>query len=161
MKKFYTLSLCLLVLAAISCSGSKGPSATLISMKDCQVSGGTDCAKKYFTNGTMAVLDEINKLRPETQKNPDNAGYAEKSKWDVIDEKIDGDTATVKIKFTEHPIENMKGFELEYRMKKEEGEWRIDQEKEMRTALEMMKLSKKSGGLNLDMLNKMKDYLKK
>jgi len=36
-------------------------------------------------------------------------------------------------------VENMKGFEYTYRMKKEDGSWKIDMEDELKAALSMMK----------------------
>jgi hypothetical protein len=51
----------------------------------------------------------------------------------------------------------MKGFEFPFRMKKEEGKWKIDMEKEMQQALAMIKAMQRMPGV----VDQMKRYMKK
>ena len=155
MKKFYVaciIGLC--ALALISCGAGK-PSDVIKDMQSAVKSENIEDVYKYYTKGTADAIKEMHKLFPDAAKEKDSK-FAEGAKWEVIEEKIDGDIATVKIKYTEHPVENMKGFEFPFRMKKEEGKWKIDMEKEMQQALAMIKAMQRIPGVMDQMKKRMK-----
>ncbi len=157
MKRFILLWLSLIVVFSfISCS--KGPGDVLEKVKSYHSSGDFENVKKFYTKGTVEAMDELEKLSPQSKGKGKNADkkFADGSKWEVVSEKIDGDTAEVKVKYVEHPVENMKGLELPFRLKKEDGEWKIDMEKEMRMGLNMIK---QMGG-GKDFFRAMKKYKK-
>ncbi len=93
----------------------------------------------FYTRGTIEVMDELRKLMPESSRTKAENIFAGRARWVVVDETVTGDTAVVKIRFREHPSETMKGAEMDFRLKKEDGMWKIDMEQERRQALDAMK----------------------
>ncbi|MCU0848236.1 MAG: DUF4878 domain-containing protein [Spirochaetes bacterium] len=136
MKKIFVISLVVLALAMVGCT--KKPSDTLGKLQSAAKSGNLEDAKKYYTKGTVKAMEELQKLFPVDPKKGDNK-FAEGAKWTVVNEKIDGDKAEVKVKYTDHPDPKMKGAEITFNMKKEDGDWKLDLEKELNMALSMFK----------------------
>ncbi len=125
----------------LACGGGGKPSDVLKAMQKVYASDNFDDAEKYYTRGTVELMKELNKLNPKSTKEKSLADkkFVSGAKWDVVEEKIDGDAAQVKVRYVEHPVENMKGFEYIYKMRKEDGAWKIDMESELKAALAMMK----------------------
>ncbi len=151
MKKIFVAFITVIVAAGLSSCSKGKPSDVLEAMQKAYASGSMADIDKYYTKGTVEAINELNKLAPKSQKE-DNK-FAKEAAWDVVQETIKGDTADVKIKYTKHPVENMKGFEMTFHMKKEDGSWKIDMEKEMQAALSMIKAMNKTPGM-ADMLKK-------
>jgi len=141
MRKTLIFAVVAVIAVALSCGGGGGPSDVLKAMQKVYSSENFDDANKYYTKATVELINEMNKLNPKSSREQSLADkkFVSGAKWDVVEEKIDGDTARVKVRYTEHPVENMKGFEYTYKMKKEDGSWKIDMEDELKTALSMMK----------------------
>ncbi len=141
MRRTFAVALAILAAVALACGGDGGPGAVLKMMQKVYSSDNFDDAYKYYTKATVELLNEMNRINPKSSKEQSLADkrFVSGAKWDVVEEKIDGDTAHVKVRYTAHPVENMKGFEYTYRMKKEDGSWKIDMEDELKAALSMMK----------------------
>lgn len=161
MKKSITIAVCIAMALSLS-SCSKGPADALAGMKRCQEQSDREGAKKFYTNGTVAAMEEMEKLAPDSEKESKSANnIAKDAEWEIVSEEISGDTAKVKVRFSEHPVEKMKGMEYTFKLKNEDGAWKIDMEKEMRQALELLKISEKMGkGGTMDFMNKMKELMK-
>ncbi|HSV96312.1 MAG TPA: DUF4878 domain-containing protein [Spirochaetota bacterium] len=125
---------------ALACGGGR-PSDVLKAMQKVYSSDKFDDANKYYTKGTVELLNELNKLNPKSTKEESLADkkFVSGAKWKVIEEKTDGESARVKVRYVEHPVENMKGYEHTYKMKKEDGVWKIDMEDDLKGALSLMK----------------------
>ncbi len=135
------------VLVQAWCGGSSGdrPRDVLDAMQKVYSSDNFSDARKYYTKGTTGALDELDKLNPRARKDdsvPDGR-FAKGARWEVIDETLQGDGATVKIKYTKHPVENNKGLDVSFAMKKEDGAWKIDMEKDVRETISLIKKMKK------------------
>ena len=161
MKSVYAVICLLLSIFIISCS--KGPGDVLIEMKKNQNEGKYNDISNYYTKGTIKALKELDKLSSggSDKGNYINKKFAKGTDWKIIDEKVEGNNAEVTIKYTEHPIENMIGLELTFRFSKEDGDWKIDMQKELEMSLEMLKMTDKMHGEEKEkIINKMKEYLK-
>ncbi len=113
--------------------GSRGPGNIFKMVQDSYTKEGVDAVKKYYTEGTIKAMDELKMFSSESnESNYFDSYYSRGVKWEVEDEQVDGDSATIKIKYLEHPVEKMKGIEVPFNMRKEDGEWKIDMEKEMK-----------------------------
>ncbi len=156
MKRLYFACIIGVCALALTACGAGKPSDVIKKMQSAAQSDSAEDVYKYYTKGTADAIKEMQKMFPDAAKDKDSK-FAKGAKWDVIEEKIDGDIATVKIKYTEHPVENMKGFEFPFRLKKEEGQWKIDMEREMQQALAMIKAMQKMPG----MMDQMKKHMKK
>jgi hypothetical protein len=141
MRRTFIFAMIATLAVALSCGGGGKPSDVLKAMQKVYSSEKFDDANKYYTKTTVELLNEMNKLNPKSAKEESLADkkFVSGAKWDVVEEKIDGDSAQVKVRYVEHPVENMKGFEYTYKMKKEDGAWKIDMESELKAALSMMK----------------------
>jgi hypothetical protein len=141
MRRTFILLTIAALAVALACGGGGKPSDVLKAMQKVYSSDKFDDANKYYTKGTVELLNELNKLNPKSTREESLADkkFVSGAKWDVIEEKIDGESAQVKVRYVEHPVENMKGFEYTYKMKKEDGAWKIDMEGELKVALSMMK----------------------
>jgi hypothetical protein len=94
-------------------------------------------AKIYFTNGTINLMDSAVSKGILDEK--DRADYLplfnKKTKWVITNTTNYGNAAGISLRFTNHPIENLKGTEITYNLVKEDGSWKIDLEKEMKDSL--------------------------
>lgn len=122
-------------------SCSKNPSDVLGKLQNLYKAGNYEDVKSYYTKGSIEAMNELEKLVPKSQNKEAKVDkkFVEGAKWEVVSEKINGDVADLKIKYVEHPVENMKGLEITFKMKREDGEWKIDMEKELRMSLDMIK----------------------
>ena len=141
----------------ISCS--KKPGDVLDKMHELSIKGSNDDLKGYYTRGTVTALEELEKLTPKDQGEKKNVSkqFAKGSSWKIIEESIDGDNAEVIIRYTEHPVENMKGLDITFKMRKEDGEWKIDMENDIRKGITLIK---KMGGKKNYLKNMMKKYVR-
>lgn len=138
MKKLLSLVLaCGIALAFASCKKDGSPSGVFERMKGFKGNNIED-ASAFYTKGTMEAIREMQKLIPPDQQKKSDNKFADAT-WQVVEEKVTGDTATVKLKFTEHAMAQMKGTEAVFRLKREDGAWKLDMEQEMRMALQAMK----------------------
>jgi hypothetical protein len=134
-------SVCLMLL---SCGGGKGPADVLNKIQKAQLSGDPAEAKKFYTEGTIKLMEEMKKIVPSAKG---DTKFVSGAAWKVVDEKINGDFAELRVKYVEHPVENMKGLEIPFRLKKESGEWKIDMENELKQAIMMINSMKEMPGI--------------
>ena len=94
-------------------------------------------AKLYFTSGTIKLVDSAVSKGMLDEK--DRADYLhlfnKKTKWVITNTSNYGNAAGITLRFTKHPIENLKGTDMTYNLVKEDGSWKIDLEKEMKDSL--------------------------
>ncbi|MDY6935287.1 MAG: hypothetical protein SVZ03_13820 [Spirochaetota bacterium] len=140
MKRLLIIGISLLAVLSLS-SCSKNPSDTLGDVQNLYKVDKHEEVKDYYTEGSIKAMEELKKLVPDSQKGgvEIDKKFVSGAIWEVIEEKIDGDMAEIKIKYTDHPEENMKGLEITYNMKKENGRWKIDMEKELNESIKMIK----------------------
>jgi hypothetical protein len=125
----------------ISCS--RNPSDVLQDIRKQQINGNYDNLNAYYTKGTIKAMEEFEKLslKNKTGKSKEDKRFMDGTDWDIVAEKINGSDADVVIKYTDHPIENMRGLELMFKLQKEDGKWKLDMENDIRKSLEMLKNS--------------------
>jgi len=123
----------------VSCSKGGGRPSDVFNRVQNIKGDNIEAMEPFYTRGTMEVLREFMKIMPEDMKKKGDNKFAQGAKWDVIDEKVEGDKATVRVRFTDHPVEQVKRTEVAFRMKREDGAWKIDMEQEMRLGYEMFK----------------------
>ncbi len=128
-------------ISACSKPGPGSPLEALNEIKRLFRDGKNDDVRLLFSSETISIMNEIISMVPDI---PDkNFGlqrlFVRGAEWNLQDEKINGDSAMIRIKYTEHPAENMKGYEMTFRMKKESGKWKWDIEKELRESLRLLK----------------------
>lgn len=150
-----------LLIAFVFASCTNSPGDVLEKVKSLHNKGDYESVKKYYTKGTVEAMEELKKLAPDTEEEGGKIEkkFAKGTKWKIVSEKIDENTANVKIQYIDHPIENMKGSEITFKMRKEDGEWKVDMEKEMRIGVEMLKELGKMGK-DMDIFRKMQKYVK-
>lgn len=144
MKKLYVL-ITIIACFALSCSTKSGkPSASLEEIQSLYKSGKYNQIKSCYTSGTLKVMDQLNKLTPssKSQYGLDRL-FGDGVKWDIAEEKIEGNSAIIKIIYTAHPVENMKGYEMTFKMKNENGVWKWDMESELKESFDLIKKMKK------------------
>jgi len=138
MKKFSAALMAVIIVLAFSACGKGGSPSDVFSRMKGFSGNNIEDAAAFYTAGTMEALRELQKIMPPDQQKGSDNKFAGAT-WEVVEEKITGDTATVKLKFTAHPEAQMKGTEAQFRLKKEGGTWKLDMEQEMRMALQAMK----------------------
>lgn len=125
----------------LSCSQTPGD--VLLNIKKQHSLGNYNNLDDYYTRGTVKAMKELDKLslKNKTGKPKQDKKFAEGTDWDVVSEKMEGDKAEVKIKYTKHPVENMIGLELIFNLLKEDGKWKVDMEKDLGRSLELLKMT--------------------
>jgi hypothetical protein len=92
--------------------------------------------KRYYTSGTIAAVEDAASRGAATGKEKLSLlpRFNEKTKWEELLTKVDGPRGMVRVRYIDHPSQNMIGFTMDFRMKIENGSWKIDLEDEIRTA---------------------------
>jgi hypothetical protein len=137
-KKYYALILLTGLLAAGGCSRDKGAASfDGIFDKLCHARSFSE-AKRYYTGGTIDAIDASVREGVITEKEKLRILplFSDKTKWEEVSKKVEGSRGVIRIRYTEHPVENMIGFEMDFRVLKEGGSWKIDLENEIRQALQ-------------------------
>ena len=100
-------------------------------------------AKSFYTKRTLELIAELEKLSPESADsggaNTPNSFTKNDVKGDVVEENIDGDSATLTVKVVSSSGGAPEGYVHTMKMKKEDGEWKLDMEYELETAAKMLK----------------------
>jgi hypothetical protein len=136
-KKYCAMILLAGLLAAGGCSRDKGASSfDGIFDKLCHARNYSE-AKRYYTGGTIDAIDSAVREGVITEKEKLRILplFNEKTKWEEVFKKVEGSRGVVRLRYTEHPVENMIGFETDFRVLKEGGSWKIDLGDEIRQAL--------------------------
>ncbi len=138
MKKVSSVILLLAcIIAAAACSRGKVSTSFGGVFEKLKKAHGFSEAKQCYTGGTIDAIDgavsdgvigEKDRLRVLPLFN-------EKTTWDELSRKTDGSRGSIRIRYTGHPVENMIGSEMDFRLKKEDGSWKIDLEDEIHQAL--------------------------
>jgi hypothetical protein len=161
--KIFLILIIIFICGAFFAACSQYPRDVLLEIKKQQANGNYDDFYKYYTNDTVKTMAELDRLieKNQTVKGKEDKRFMDGADWDVIAEKINGNDADVIIKYTDHSIENMRGLELGFKLKKEDGKWKLDMEKDLRKSMEMIKNSGQTGkAWKTDYLNKIKQSLK-
>ncbi|MDY6968481.1 MAG: DUF4878 domain-containing protein [Spirochaetota bacterium] len=140
MKIIQIISNLTLIISLISCSNNK-PRDVIENIQDLYKAGKFKEVRKYYTKGSNLAMDELEKLIPKSKnyREETNKKFANGAEWEVISENIYDTVAEVKIKYNEHPVENMKGLEVQFSMKKEDNMWKINNEDDLKMSIEMIK----------------------
>ncbi len=137
MKPLSLLTLAALFVALSCAKTPSGPMQALDSVKELFAAQKYAEAATHFTPGTRGALQELERVSPGAR----DAGYgfaalfAEGSEWEVVESDVKGDAATVKVRYTRHPVENYKGNEIAFRLKSEGGAWKLDMQSEVEAAV--------------------------
>lgn len=134
MKKRCAVAVCVLVLAGVCCKkNEQSYIENLRSIQSLFEEQKYDESLKFMTSGTRSSLRKLSSKYPGIAE----AGYGfgvlfrKGAEWNVIEEHVEGEMAKVKVRYTNHPVENIKGSETVFIFKKESGEWRLDMEREV------------------------------
>ena len=128
-----------LIFSLISCSGK--PADVIEKIQDLYKAGKFKEVRNYYTKGSNLAMDKIKKLFPKSKdyKEEINKRFAKGAEWEIVSENIIDTIAEVKIKYKDHPVENMKGLEIKFNMKMEDNMWKIDNEEDLKMSIEMIK----------------------
>lgn len=142
--KHAAIILCACLAAAVGCSRDRGPAGFDGIFGKLQRASGYTEAKRYYSDGTIEVLDRA--VRDGVIADGDRLSvlplFNEKTAWEEVSSNVEGTKGIVRLRYTGHPVENMIGFEMVFRLVKEGGSWKIDLEEELRDG---MALRKKGG----------------
>jgi ketosteroid isomerase-like protein len=155
MRKLFAFTMLATVILFSSCGNQAGsPKGTVTSFLNAMKSGDLKEIKKHITKSDVNMMEvgeslaktfgQGDKLTEKMQNE-----FKEKSKnvtFDVKDEKVEGDKATVNVAITDNGKTETQAFEL----KKEEGAWKVS----------LMSTGLNKAGLSSDELQKGADELK-
>jgi hypothetical protein len=97
----------------------------------------------YFTKATVSAIEDA---ATQTGISVNDRlfflpRFDEKTKWEEVSEKVEGDRGLIRLRYTDHPVENMIGLVMEFKMKRENGAWKIDLADEIRAAMKVRRNS--------------------
>ncbi len=128
--KLNSIITCIILLFLSAGCGKKeipaGSPAELIDLLQ-KLSGKEEIVQLY----TESTIDQFNRFVKASGIEKSSA-YSilsfipEKGVFEIADEKYNGDSSIVTVRFIDHPVENMKGFTIDLKMKKENDLWKID-----------------------------------
>ncbi len=137
MKKNVSL-LCFITLAFIQCAKTPTePLEALNLIRALYQEEKFSEASEHFTRGTRRALDRLEDSHPGARE----AGYGfsmlfmSGATWTVTDSTGNKDRAVIKVKYTAHPVENLRGNETEFIMIREGNAWKWDMESQVEEAL--------------------------
>jgi hypothetical protein len=137
-KKFYAMVFLACFCAASGCSRDTGPASFDGVLNKLRHARNFSEAKQYYTGGTIDAIDASVREGVITEKERLRILplFSGKTRWEEISKKVEGDRGVIRIRYREHPVENMVGFEMDLKVRKEGGAWKIDLEQEIRQALQ-------------------------
>ncbi len=96
-----------------------------------------DGKKKFLTPGTVDQIDRAvdRGLVARESRARVLPLFDSRTRWEEISRSVRGDMGVLRIRYTAHPVENMIGAQMDLRMVKTGGGWKIDMEKELKDAL--------------------------
>ena len=128
--KLNSIITCIILLLFSAGCGKKeipaGSPAELINLLQ-KLSGKEEIVQLYTEN----TIDQFNRFVKASGIEKSSA-YSilsfipEKGVFEIADEKCNGDSCIVTVRFIDHPVENMKGFAIDLKMDKENDLWKID-----------------------------------
>jgi hypothetical protein len=124
-------------LAAAGCSRGGGAASFDGVFEKLRKAKGFDEAKLHYTAGTIDAID-----RAVSEGAISKEGrlrvlpvFNAKTSWEELSRTVDGDRGMIRIRYTDHPVENMIGEQMSFRMVRENGSWKIDLEDGIRASL--------------------------
>lgn len=134
--------ICSIVIFFVTCKkDERGYTETLYRIKHCFEEQNYDECVKYMTLRTQKLLKKLESSFPQIA----DAGYGmavlfrKGSEWEIVKVAGNEKNANVKVRYVKHPTENIIGSEVEFVLKKENGEWKLDMEKEIENLIENIK----------------------
>jgi hypothetical protein len=138
-KKFSAL-LVFLMLPWYHCSsGESTPEKTLSAVQEKAQSGKLAGIGEHLTGDTVAAINRLKDYPAVNWQNDFASRFPEGSEWEVVHREVKGDDALITIKCVDHPVENVVGFQTDYRMRREGGVWKIDMHEQLERAADRLK----------------------
>lgn len=133
MKKYSVIFHIILIIILSSCSGTSNSSDFSDIFNHLSKAKNFNEIKNFYSKGTLRLIEFAvqNKLMSKKERLLFIPPFRSGAKWKIISEEVIGDRAEVRIKFIEHPVENIRGFGITYQFKKEGGSWKIDIEQDL------------------------------
>ena len=97
-------------------------------------------AEEHFTRGTRRALERLEDISPGAR----DAGYGfsmlfmKGVVWTVTEGPVEKNRAVIRVKYTDHPVENLRGNETEFLMLREGNTWKWDMESQVEEAIKSM-----------------------
>ena len=133
--------LCVCLAVAAGCSRDRGGAGFDNIFGKLQRARGYGEVKKYYSDGTLDALDDA--VRVGVVADSGRLAllplFNDRTQWEELSKNVEGTKGIIRIRYTGHPVENMIGFEMVFRVVKESGSWKLDYENEIRDALENRK----------------------
>ncbi len=100
-----------------------------------------DQMRQYYTSDTIAAIEDAvsHGIVSEKEKLTVLPKFNEKMKWEEVSKKANSSRGIIRIRYTDHPVQNMVGFTMDFKLHKEKGSWRIDLADEIRAAMQSRK----------------------
>jgi hypothetical protein len=124
-------------LAAAGCSRGGGAASFDGVFEKLRKAKTFDEAKPYYTAGTVDAVE-----RAVSEGAISKEGrlrvlplFNAKTSWEELSRTVSGDRGTIRIRYTDHPVENMIGVQMDFKMVREKGSWKIDLEDGIRASL--------------------------
>ncbi len=122
-----------------SCSKTSSPETTLAAIQERARHGKYGEIRAYLTGNTLKAIDRLKEFSRSSWEKEFARRFPEGSEWNIVQQEIRGDRARVTMKCLDHPVENIRGFEMVYVLRLEGGIWKIDMHEELERAIERMK----------------------
>lgn len=117
----------LIILTGVLCNKNRGNADfEAVFRQLCSSAAGKQAAVLY-SSGTLNSLRKAGKAGINSGTAPSLFQYFTPStKLKILNRKISGDRAIIRVRYMEHPVENVIGSEIDYTFVNENGKWKID-----------------------------------
>jgi len=115
----------------LACSKPRNePLEALLAVKKNFIEGKYVEAKVMMTSGTRRSLGSLERLSPGIGETGYGLSmlFADGSEWDVLENKKENGAAVIRVRYARHPVENLRGNEMTFRLVNEGGRWKLDLE---------------------------------
>jgi len=141
MKGLLSVIMTLSVLFLWSCKKDAAPGSIESLFQGLGEAKGFIETKRYYTDGTLGAIeraasqggvtpDQMSRILPS---------FTAGARWEELSRDVRGNRADVTIRFVQHPVQNMVGFTVRFRLIREDGGWKIDLKEEVEQSLSTMK----------------------
>jgi len=139
-KKLCALLIVLMIPHCYHCSsGESTPEKTISGVQEKAQSGKLGEIGEHLTGDTVAAINRLKDYPVVNWQNDFASRFPEGAEWEILSREVKGDTARITLKCVDHPVENVIGFQMDYRLRREGGVWKIDMHEELERAADRLK----------------------
>lgn len=130
----------LLVITITGCSKDKKHGDFYHVFNSLSNAGTFEEASEYYSSGTVDMVNRASRIGLVDKKEMLSLLplFSRRTMVRILEEKVSGDSAVINLRYSDHPVENMVGYDMAIRLVHQGGRWRVNYENELKKVIEKL-----------------------